>query len=233
MRSTIDIVIDGKTRRLDPTQSGLLNAGLRRPDGALLPAPDFVPQDLAHLDLAIASLVRRGLARMEDGLACIAPRRVSAMLDADPHGGPIACRQALELPVLPERYQAGGDGVEAGADAAETTQPDSKVGPGARRSASQATKVRQTNTDTLTDRIEPNPNPARPRKPGKLGTIAQMLTAPSGASLEQLTTTTGWLPHSVRAGMTGLRKQGHIIERSSVEGITRFAIRVQPAQADA
>lgn len=75
--------------------------------------------------------------------------------------------------------------------------------------------------------------PARPRKPGKLDLIAQMLAAPAGATLEDLTVATGWQPHSVRAGLTGLRKQGHMIERSNVEGAARFAITVQPTAATA
>lgn len=197
MRSTTDIVIDGKIRRLDLTHGALLNAGLARHDGALLPAPDFVPQDAEHLDQAIVSLVRRGLARIEDGAACISPLGVSAMLKTDPNGGPITCRQALELAPLPDRYQRANE-----------------------------------DADSPAEQVPASLAAARPRKPGKLDLIAEMLAAPAGATLEELTVAIGWLPHSVRAGMTGLRKQGHTITRSNADGVTRFAISVQPATAN-
>ena len=64
----------------------------------------------------------------------------------------------------------------------------------------------------------------RKRKPSKLDVIAERLRAPLGATLEELMTATGWQSHSVRAGMTGLRKQGHSIVRMTGNGVTRFAI---------
>lgn len=64
----------------------------------------------------------------------------------------------------------------------------------------------------------------RARKPGKLDLIAERLRAPLGATLEELMAATGWQSHSVRAGMTGLRKQGHSIVRMTGNGVTRFAI---------
>jgi hypothetical protein len=62
------------------------------------------------------------------------------------------------------------------------------------------------------------------RKPSKLDIIAERLRAPTGASLEELMAATGWQSHSVRAGMTGLRKQAHCIVHTTSNGVTRFAI---------
>jgi hypothetical protein len=45
-----------------------------------------------------------------------------------------------------------------------------------------------------------------------------------GATLEELMAATGWQSHSVRAGMTGLRKQGHSIVRTTGNGVTRYVI---------
>ena len=73
--------------------------------------------------------------------------------------------------------------------------------------------------------------PARPRKPGKLELIRNLLIQPAGATMDELVVATGWQPHSVRAGMTGLRKQGYVIERSNVDSVTRFAIGAQPTTA--
>jgi hypothetical protein len=33
---------------------------------------------------------------------------------------------------------------------------------------------------------------------------------------------TGWLPHTTRAALTGLRKQGFAIDKAKVEGVTRY-----------
>jgi hypothetical protein len=66
-------------------------------------------------------------------------------------------------------------------------------------------------------------------RPSKLDLIRNLLSQPSGVTLNELASATGWQQHSVRAGMTGLRKQGHSIERSNVDGVTRFAITAQPA----
>jgi tRNA G26 N,N-dimethylase Trm1 len=64
----------------------------------------------------------------------------------------------------------------------------------------------------------------RTRKSSKLDLIAERLSAPMGTTLEELMTATGWQSHSVRASMTGLRKQGHNIVRTTGNGVTRFAI---------
>ena len=59
----------------------------------------------------------------------------------------------------------------------------------------------------------------------KAGTILDMLQRPTGASINQLTKATGWQPHSVRAGLTGLRKKGCEIARSKDDrGVTRYRI---------
>lgn len=43
---------------------------------------------------------------------------------------------------------------------------------------------------------------------GKLGRIAEPVAKPNGASLDDLTKTTGWQPHTVRAALTRLRQRG-------------------------
>lgn len=50
---------------------------------------------------------------------------------------------------------------------------------------------------------------APPRRPtGKLGDVLQAISAEAGATLVEITTLTGWLPHTARAAVTGLRKRG-------------------------
>lgn len=43
---------------------------------------------------------------------------------------------------------------------------------------------------------------------GKLGLIAKAVAKPKGASIDDLTTATGWQPHTVRAALTRLRQRG-------------------------
>jgi hypothetical protein len=54
---------------------------------------------------------------------------------------------------------------------------------------------------------EPSQRP--PRAGSKLGRLLGMLSTDKGATLEELTGATGWLPHTARAALTGLRKRGY------------------------
>ena len=44
--------------------------------------------------------------------------------------------------------------------------------------------------------------------------MIRMLSDKSGATLDALVEATGWLPHTTRAALTGLRKRGFSIERA-------------------
>ena len=62
-------------------------------------------------------------------------------------------------------------------------------------------------------------------KPTKVQTILKFISRPNGASIAQLQKATGWQPHSVRAAMTGLRKQGHQIERGkNAKGVNIYRV---------
>lgn len=58
----------------------------------------------------------------------------------------------------------------------------------------------------------------------KIDKVIALLKSKDGATLDDLTRATGWLPHTARAAMTGLRKKGHTIERTTVDGVSRYAI---------
>jgi hypothetical protein len=60
---------------------------------------------------------------------------------------------------------------------------------------------------------------AQPPRPGsKQALVIGMLSAKSGATLGALVDATGWLPHTTRAALTGLRKRGFMVERSRADG---------------
>ena len=54
---------------------------------------------------------------------------------------------------------------------------------------------------------------AKPRAGSKLALVIAMLSNEAGASLKALADMAGWLPHTTRATLTGLRKRGFLIER--------------------
>ncbi len=58
----------------------------------------------------------------------------------------------------------------------------------------------------------------------KIAAVTTLLGRAEGASLDELIAATGWLPHTMRAALTGLRKKGHSIERSSVDGKSHYRI---------
>lgn len=53
-------------------------------------------------------------------------------------------------------------------------------------------------------------------KPGatKIGKVIALLERKDGATLDEMIGATGWLPHTTRAALTGLKKKGHTIERA-------------------
>ena len=53
-----------------------------------------------------------------------------------------------------------------------------------------------------------------PRAGSKQATIIEMLADAKGATLDALIDATDWLPHTMRAALTGLRKRGFQIDRS-------------------
>jgi hypothetical protein len=50
------------------------------------------------------------------------------------------------------------------------------------------------------------------------------MTRATGATLPELTAATGWLPHTTRAVLTGLRKRGHTITRGKRDDVTCYRI---------
>lgn len=62
------------------------------------------------------------------------------------------------------------------------------------------------------------------KAPSKAGAVLAMMEREQGATLEELVAATGWLPHTTRAALTGLRKKGHAIDRGKRGDITCYSI---------
>ena len=67
-------------------------------------------------------------------------------------------------------------------------------------------------------------------RPTKRSLILGLMSREGGASLDELIAGTGWLPHTTRAALTGLRKSGFAVERSRSEsGSSIYRIASAPA----
>jgi len=71
---------------------------------------------------------------------------------------------------------------------------------------------------------DPLPVASPPPRTTKAKLLLSMVERPGGALMAELTEATGWLPHTVRAALTGLRKKGNIIDRGTRDGRTCYQI---------
>ncbi len=72
-----------------------------------------------------------------------------------------------------------------------------------------------------------------PRAGAKLGRVLVMLSAESGATISELMGATGWLEHSTRAALTGLRRRGYELSltRGERDGSSVYRIAARGGEA--
>ena len=63
-----------------------------------------------------------------------------------------------------------------------------------------------------------------PRAPSKIDAVLALLRREDGATLAEMVEATGWLPHTTRAALTGLRKKGHVLARDKRGNVTCYRI---------
>jgi hypothetical protein len=56
----------------------------------------------------------------------------------------------------------------------------------------------------------------------KIDTVVALLKRADGATLAEMVEATGWLPHTTRAALTGLRKKGHAVDRRKRNDVTCY-----------
>ena len=59
-------------------------------------------------------------------------------------------------------------------------------------------------------------------KTSKRDQLVALLVRDEGATLDQMIALTGWLPHTTRAALTGLRKSGYAIDSDKVDGVRTY-----------
>lgn len=71
------------------------------------------------------------------------------------------------------------------------------------------------------------PVAAKPERQKKTDAVIALLKRPDGATTAELIEATGWLPHTTRAALAGLRKKGHAIERGTRGDATCYRLAAQ------
>lgn len=148
-----------------------------------------------------------------------------------------AQRDSLSILPLPATVKASGAGkaiaalIKQGfAEERETTDPtaahrtdgDARYGVFATAAGLAAVGV------TPDAGVEPAATPpapsSAPARVAKTDSVLALLRRDEGATLAELIAATGWLPHTTRAALTGLRKKGHAVERSKREDANCYRV---------
>ncbi|MGE0775292.1 MAG: DUF3489 domain-containing protein [Sphingomonadaceae bacterium] len=58
----------------------------------------------------------------------------------------------------------------------------------------------------------------------KISSVLSLLQRQEGATLDEIVAATGWLPHTTRAALTGLRKKGHLIAKERRNDVTCYRV---------
>lgn len=81
--------------------------------------------------------------------------------------------------------------------------------------------------------VQPAPTAPTLRAGSKQALVISMLSGKSGATLDDLIEATGWLPHTTRAALTGLRQKGFSIERTREKDASVYRIAGKASAAGA
>jgi hypothetical protein len=185
------------TPKLSDIQLILLTTACQRADGSLLPPPDSLGEQAARIKKAIASLLKRHLAEemeVTDGAR-------AWRLEGERQFGVVISFAGRAIIRAEE------------ADAATVTMTDKADGE--REPLSFAAGLLPANAA---------PAVLAARTGTKQALLIDLLAREKGASLDELTAATGWLPHTMRAALTGLRKKGHALDKERNSGVTRYRI---------
>jgi hypothetical protein len=96
------------------------------------------------------------------------------------------------------------------------TATNSYEGSHEREDAAQVASTTDTNNDDVA-----SPTPA-PKPLSKQQQLAGLVVRDEGATLDQMIAATGWLPHTTRAALTGLKKKGYVISSDKVDGVRTY-----------
>lgn len=207
---------------LTDTQLVLLSQASQRADGKVVPP--------AHLKEGIfrrvmASLVGKGLVQ-----ATAAPEVSAAGQQVDDPAGtcPVISQAGLAALGIADEVEVDGP-ANPGTMQGDITDGASPQGKVVKCSGVAPSKHNRSRPKTRRQVAQAGPDVAptgalassqiqmevarQPRTGSKQAMVLELLARPDGATLDMVMTGTGWLPHTARAVLSGLRKRGYGIER--------------------
>ncbi len=191
------------TVKLTDAQLVMMSAAAQREDRCLA-APDRLKG--AAVSKVSAKLVKLGLARE---------------IRAKP-GMPIWRRDEAGLAFALKLTAAGLKAIAVDEGSEEAIEPSE---------AAQRQPLPEAKTSGNPDDVGRERHAVAPRDGSKLALVINLLRRADGAGIIDLTKATGWLPHTTRAALTGLRKRGYAVVRERV-GAGDSVYRISYAAAD-
>src|SRR5271165_1278287 len=120
-------------------------------------------------------------------------------------------------------------------DAAEPKDAGEEVDPLANRDQAAIPPKLGAKDARCAEGMVPGPaGPSAPRGGSKLAQVIELLQRDHGATIDELIAATGWLAHTTRAALTGLRKRGYavVIDRSDDKRGSFYRIQADEAGDD-
>ena len=190
--------------KLTDSQLAMLSAAAGREDRCLVSSPNLkggAAQKVA------AKLVAEGLVK---------EIKAKAGMPVWRRDGADGQAYALKLTAAGMKMIAADDEGEEASERRETPSPESLAA--ATSSSDAATQA-------------PDVGKAAPREGSKLASVIALLRRSEGATILALTEATGWLPHTTRAAITGVRKRGYsVVRERSEEGGSVYRLSDPPTE---
>jgi hypothetical protein len=199
-----------KTIRLNDLQLVLLSSAAARDNGSLIPLPDNCTHDRPRIGKAVATLLRRSL--IEE---IPVTDRSLTWREQD--------QQILGLFIT----DAGRAAI--GAEPEHVGQDDAGVELESIHVAGKAAVHADTGQLASPETDAPAPASVAPRASSKIAAVVALLGRAEGATLDEMVEVTGWLPHTTRAALTGLRKKGHAITKTKRGDVSCYRIEAKVA----
>ena len=95
--------------------------------------------------------------------------------------------------------------------------PGAKAGSGSETPKAVEAKAKVGRAKAIAAKASASSEARLPRDGSKISEVINLLEHENGATIEEIVKATGWLPHTTRAALTGLRKRGFTIEKRERE----------------
>ena len=167
-----------------------------------------------------------GCAQLPEGLPKAASRKLGAALVArklmrevrSKPGMPVWGNDHEDRPISLVILKAGRHAIGVENDAASPApRPAAKTGVATEADRGAKSKPIRLSEGEAVDASAPA---------SKRSQVIGMLSTPGGTTLPELVAATGWLTHTARAVLTGLRKKGYSIDRQRPEGVSVSTYRI-------